>query len=296
MTAGHAGHAARRRRRQGARAERRERPAVPPQLQDRRRRGAAALRQLGRAQRGTARKRLTRRASQTSSGGTSASRRYPSPAGPKNEPGATITPASIHSAASASEPQPQEERRVAACAAQAHRLQRGQHRVALGPVALAHLVDVRLVVPGRDRRPLEELRRRDADVRPVLLQRGDDLGIAGDEPRAVAGHRRALRQRVEHNNIRAVADLQRGLRRVAEPQLRVGLVGGEHEAVAPRQGGRLLVERQRGRRARRVVRVVQPQDRDAIPVDALQRRQPAVLLAQRQLEHLACRRTRAPRS
>ena len=55
-------------------SERRERPAVPPQLEDRRRRGAAALRQLGRAQRGTARKRLTA-ASQTSSGGTSASRR-----------------------------------------------------------------------------------------------------------------------------------------------------------------------------------------------------------------------------
>ena len=41
-------------------AERRERPAVPPQLEDRRGRGAAALRQLGRAQRGAARKRLSR--------------------------------------------------------------------------------------------------------------------------------------------------------------------------------------------------------------------------------------------
>ena len=56
-------------------AERRERPAVPPQLEDRRRRGAAALRQLGRAQRGTARKRLTAARSHASSGGTSASRR-----------------------------------------------------------------------------------------------------------------------------------------------------------------------------------------------------------------------------
>ena len=56
---GHADHAARRRRRQGPRPQPRQRPAVPPQLQDRHGRGAAALGQLGRAQRGAARERLT---------------------------------------------------------------------------------------------------------------------------------------------------------------------------------------------------------------------------------------------
>ena len=45
----HARHAARRRGRQGARAVRRRRPAVPPQLADRRGRGDAALRRLGAA-------------------------------------------------------------------------------------------------------------------------------------------------------------------------------------------------------------------------------------------------------
>ena len=59
VTAGHADHAARRRGRQGPRAQRRERPAVPPQLADRDGRGAAALRQVVRAQRGAARERLT---------------------------------------------------------------------------------------------------------------------------------------------------------------------------------------------------------------------------------------------
>ena len=56
---GHADHAARRRRRQGPRPQPRQRPAVPPQLQDRHGRGAAALGQLGRPQRGAARERLT---------------------------------------------------------------------------------------------------------------------------------------------------------------------------------------------------------------------------------------------
>ncbi len=54
----HARGAARRRGGQGARAVRRRRPAVPPQLADRRGRGDAALRLLGRPQRRPARQRL----------------------------------------------------------------------------------------------------------------------------------------------------------------------------------------------------------------------------------------------
>ena len=65
-------------------------------------------------------------------------------------------------------------------------------------------LDVLLVAPGDDRRALHELLRCRADVRAELLQRRDELGVAGDEARAVAGHRRALRERVEDRQVRPV--------------------------------------------------------------------------------------------
>ena len=59
-----------------------------------------------------------------------------------------------------------------------------------------------------------------------------------------------------------VAELERRRRRlVAEVDLGVGLVGGEHEAVLARERRGLLVQRERRRRAGRVVRVVEPQQR-----------------------------------
>ena len=78
-------------------------------------------------------------------------------------------PRSSSAAASASASlagvEPEEERRVAAGVAEPGGLERRQQHVALGAVARAHLLDVRLVAPRRDRRALDELRRRDADVR-----------------------------------------------------------------------------------------------------------------------------------
>ena len=63
-----------RRGRQGARAERRRRPAVPPQLPDRRGRGAAAQRPLGRPERRAARQRLSVALSRAGAGSRSAAR------------------------------------------------------------------------------------------------------------------------------------------------------------------------------------------------------------------------------
>ena len=209
----------------------------------------------------------------------------------------TITPPSISRAASASASgprvEPEEERRVAARRAQPAGLQHRQQHVALGAVAAADLLDVRLVAPGGDRGALDHLQRRDADVRAVALERGDDLGVAGGEPGAVAGHRGALGERVEDEHVGAVGDLQRRRRRlVAEVQLGVGLVGGEHEVVLARQRGGALVELDRRGRGRRVVGVVEPQHADPRPgggVDGVEVGQEAALGRQRQLEQLAPR-------
>ena len=62
-----------------------------------------------------------------------------------------------------------------------------------------------------------------------------------------------------------IAHLERRRGRLAEVDLRVRLVGGEHEAVLARERRGLLVEGERGRRAGRVVRVVEPQDRRRAP-------------------------------
>src|SRR5439155_24383915 len=110
--------------------------------------------------------------------------------------------------------QPEEEAGVAARVSHAHRLERGQHDVALGTVDVAHGVDVLLVAPRRGRGTLDELLRRDADVGPVALERRDDLRVAGREPAAVAGHRRALAERVERDDVRAIDQRQRRYRRV----------------------------------------------------------------------------------
>ena len=106
---------------------RRRRPAVPPQLADRRGRGDAALRRLGRPQRRPARQRLssaappparTRRAS-----ARARARRKPSPAGPKNEPGASTIAAleqlGGERVGALAGVEPEEERRVAARVADA---------------------------------------------------------------------------------------------------------------------------------------------------------------------------------
>src|SRR5207244_2291885 len=165
-------------------------------------------------------------------------------------------------------------------------LERAEHDLPLAPVGLAGPPDVRLVVPGGDRGTLDELLRRGADRRPELLQSRDHLSRAGDEARPVARHGRALAQGVEDDDAVPVRDLERRGRRLVEPQLAVGLVGGDEEVVLRGQLREPLVEDEGRDGARRVVRVVDPEDRDAAPglvVERVEIREEAALLAQRQL-------------
>src|SRR2546421_9594427 len=89
--------------------------------------------------------------------------------------------------------------------------------LALPPVRLAGACDVLLVLPGDDRRPLDEFLWCCADGGAKSLQRGDQVRRGGNETRPVAGHRRTLRQRLEHDDVPAVANLQRRDRRLVEP-------------------------------------------------------------------------------
>ena len=80
-------------------------------------------------------------------------------------------------------------------------------------------------------------------------------------------------------------ELQRRGRRLVEPELGVRLVGGDDEAVLPRERRQTLVEGERRRGGGGVVRVVDPEDGQPGPglvVDRVEVGQEAVLLAQRQ--------------
>ena len=95
---------------------------------------------------------------------------------------------------------------------------------------------------------------------------------------------------------RQVGQLERRDRRPAEVDLGVRLVGGQHEPVPARERGRTVVELQGSGRARGVVRVVEPEDRHAVPgrgVDGVEVGQEAALGAQRQLEHPLAEERRA---
>src|SRR5207248_9237257 len=67
------------------------------------------------------------------------------------------------------------------------------------------------------------------------------------------------------SDARAVADLQRGVRRLVEPELGVRLVGRDQEVVLGGQRREALEELERGDRAGRIVRVVDPNDRRSLP-------------------------------
>ena len=113
-------------------------------------------------------------------------------------------------------------------------------------------------------------------------------GSPATKPGAVAGHRGALRERVEHGHVRPVGELEGRDGRLVEPELGVRLVRGEHELVLARERREPLVERERGSCARRVVRVVDPaRARSAArsrPGTASRSGQEAVGLEQRQLD------------
>ena len=162
---------------------------------------------------GSSSSRTARPARTPSSVGTIAIRTYPSPSGPKNDPGATTTPArSSRSSAHSSEggrPAPRPTGRTSPrCPPRARRGRRTASRKmrALRRVA-------RAVAPRRA--PRRPRRRRDArctnscGVTPTLgrsrLSAAIKRGVAGREPAPVPGHRRALAERVDHEHVREVA-------------------------------------------------------------------------------------------
>ena len=159
---------------------------------------------------------------------------------------------------------------------------------ALPPVRPPGASHVALVAPGDDRRPLDELLRRGAHIRPEPSERGDQLGIARHEAAAEPGHRRPLREGVERDDAGQVGELERGGGRLVEPELAVRLVGGQHEPVLAGEPGEPLEKRTRRDRARRVVRRVQPDDGGAFPEPVRGRievgEEPG-FLAERQLDH-----------
>ena len=120
--------------------------------------------------------------------GTIAIRTYPSPSGPKNEPGATTTSAPVEQSSDHVERRrsrrgppptgrtsPRSPRPGSPCDAN-----RSRNSSRFAAVARARLLDVRLVAPRRDRRALDELLRRHA--RPT--------GGAPSAPRSAPGRRR----------------------------------------------------------------------------------------------------------
>src|SRR5581483_2924419 len=187
----------------------------------------------------------------------------------------------------AADGEPEEEGRVAARGAQARRLEGGEERLALPRVHGPDVVDVPVVRVGGDPRPLDELLRRRADAGAEGAERVADFGRRADEAAAVAGHRRTLRERVEDDDGSAVRHLQGGRRPLAEPELGIRLVGADEEAVLPRTGCELLVERERRRRAGRVRRVARPEEGELVPaVERVEVRKPRPLRPQRHADDL----------
>jgi hypothetical protein len=154
---------------------------------------------------------------------------------------------------------------------------------------------VGLVVPGRNRRPLHELLRSGADGGTKGAKGGDELRGGGDEAGAVAGHRRTLAEGVEDRHVRAVSYLEGGGGRLDEPELAVGLVRGEHEVVRAGELREPLVERERRRCARGVVRVVDPEERHLVPlVEGVEVGQEAVLPEERKPPNARTGKQRPP--
>ena len=102
-----------------------------------------------------------------------------------------------------------------------------------------------------------------------------------------------LLKRLEDDDARAVDRLQRRRRRLVEPQLRVRLVRADDEVVALGRLRELVVELARRDRAGRVVRVVDPDERDVV-VELVEIGEEAVLAPQRQRLHPGSGEERAP--
>ena len=97
---------------------------------------------------------------------------------------------------------------------------------------------------------------------------------------------------MERDDARAIRHLQRRRRRLVEPELRVRLVGRDDEVVPLGRLRELLVELERSDGAGRVVRIVDPHERDVV-VELAEIREKAVLAPQRQRPHRRAREDRA---
>src|SRR5206468_2041812 len=112
--------------------------------------------------------------------------------------------------------------------------------------------------------------------RPELLERRDQLRLRGNEPGAVARHGGSLAQRVEDRDVAALTHLERGMRRPVEPELGVRLVTGQEEVVLRRDLCEAPEKLERRNGSGWIVRVVDPDDRRALPrlsVDGVEVRQ-----------------------
>ncbi len=219
--------------------------------------------------------------------------RSPRPRARGTSPGATITPASRRPVGerlgrlALGYGDPEVHRGRAARVAQPDAREQVEERRTLARVRAPCALDVGLVAPGDDRRPLDELLRRRAHVRAVALEGVNEDGVAGDEARAEACHRGALRERVERHHGRPVVQLERGRGWRLEPELGVSLVGGEDEVEPPSELCRLRQEGERRDGAGGVVRRVQPEHGGALPGlvgNRVEVGEEAVALQQRQLD------------
>src|SRR5262249_35773594 len=118
---------------------------------------------------------------------------------------------------------PEEERRVAALELEPGVSQERLDDGALRVEDLPALLGVLVVRPRGGRGLLDPDRARDADVRPELRERGDRARVARDEPRAIARHARALRARVEREDV-LLAELEHRARPLRRPDVDVALV------------------------------------------------------------------------
>src|SRR5262249_35209447 len=136
-------------------------------------------------------------------------------------------------------------------------VERRFRRIDLGAIAGTVLLDMRLIAPQRRRRRLDRQRHLARSVIPEAQKAGDQLGIAGDEARAQPGGARALRERVEDEQIaRLAAERGAGLepagRRRAVIDLRVALVDDDDEIVLPREADDALQVGEIGDRTLRI--------------------------------------------
>src|SRR5438067_4174585 len=148
---------------------------------------------------------------------------------------------------------------------------------------------VGVIVPGHRRGLLDDALRSDAEVRAGLAQLGDEIGVAGHEAAAIAGHPGALGEAVDDEDVLA-RDRKRAVGRVLGVEVHVRLVADGEEAVLAGQSEKLFMVRDGSAGAGRIVRVVVEDERGPPPVvlrDGVEIGKEAASLDERQPARLA---------